>query len=168
MIARLARTWLAAAVGALPLLVLLLIPQLMRSRAGSEQLLAVGTVLLLTLVVAAVVLAPFASAFAAPTDSWRLSTAWGSTRRVWRERRGAAVLAVLVFVAGYVLSQIVGLLIAAAVPYFSALPEGGWQIHYPAYALQAVVIYAIVTLSLAGYADRIRALAVTNREAAES
>jgi hypothetical protein len=36
------RAWFAVAACGLPLLVLLLIPQLMRSRAGSETLLTVG------------------------------------------------------------------------------------------------------------------------------
>ncbi|NEE21927.1 hypothetical protein G3M58_87640, partial [Streptomyces sp. SID7499] len=61
----LARTSAACLVANLPLLALMLVPQLMRSRAGSEALLMVGMVLLLALVVVAVVFAPEVSAKAA-------------------------------------------------------------------------------------------------------
>jgi len=162
------RVWAAVMLGCLPLLVLLLVPQLMRSRAGSESLLMVGVAALLVVLAAAVVLAPVMSAFRAPVErTWQPRTALAATRRVWRTRRGQAWLALGLFAVVYAAGQIAGYALGAIVPYvhdnpaFPADPAASpWVIDYPAYALQAAVIYLVTTLGLAVYAARLRALAV--------
>jgi hypothetical protein len=161
------RGWAVTALGCLPLLVLLLIPQLMRSRAGSESLLMIGMLLLFALLIAAVVLAPVLSAIAAPVDgTWQPRTALRSARDVWRRRAGQAWLALGMLVV-YGAGQAVGYLLAEAVPYVHDNPASAtdpsaplWVIVYPAYMLQALVIYAVTTLAIALYGARIRALAV--------
>ena len=46
-------------------------------------------------------------------------------------------------------------------PAFASDPDAPrWIIDYPAYALQAIVLYACTTLALTAYAARIRALAL--------
>lgn len=160
MIVRLTRTWLVAAIGALPLLAVLLVPQLLRSRVGPAEVVAVGIPLMLALVVGAVLFAPLASAIAAPRGAeWRRPTALATTRRVWRHRTGPAVVALALFLVGYLLSQVAGFALAEVMPYVTPAPSGGWTLHYGPYALQAGVIYALTTLGVAAYADRIRALA---------
>ncbi|WP_350347639.1 hypothetical protein ABIQ69_13490 [Agromyces sp. G08B096] len=167
-LAPIARTWLTITAGSVPLLALLLVPELMRSRAGSEQLLMIGMLLLLALLVAAFVAAPVFAALADPAPGrWTPGTAFRSTRRVWRRRPAGAWLALGVSLAGYAAAQVVGYAVGAAVPAVSdnpAFAEGGteprWLIDYPAYALQAVVIYLVTTLALTWYARRIRALAL--------
>ncbi|MBD3942946.1 hypothetical protein IF188_14725 [Microbacterium sp. NEAU-LLC] len=162
------RIWAAVLVGCLPLLGLLLVPQLMRSRAGSESLLMIGVVALLVMLVAGVVLAPVMSAFAAPVAGvWQPRTALGATRRVWRSRRAQAWLALGLFMLIYAAGQTAGYALGSAVPYvhdnpaFPADPTASpWVIDYPAYALQAAVIYLVTTLGLAVYAARLRSLAV--------
>lgn len=163
------RIWAAVALGCLPLLALLLVPQLMRSRAGSEGLLMVGVLALFAVLAAAVVLAPIMSAFGAPVDRvWQPRTALGAARRVWRTRRGQAWLALGLFVVIYVVGQIVGYALGSVVPYVRDNPafagDAGasrWIIDYPAYALQASAIYVFTTLALAAYVARVRSLAVT-------
>lgn len=158
----------AVMLGCLPLLGLLLVPQLMRSRAGTESLLMVGVVALLVMLVAGVVLAPVMSAFAAPVDGvWQPRTALGATRRVWRSRRAQAWLALGLFVLIYAAGQIAGYALGSAVPYVHDNPAfpgdptaSPWVIDYPAYALQAVALYLFTTLGLAVYAARLRSLAV--------
>ncbi|MCK9794464.1 hypothetical protein M1843_11975 [Isoptericola sp. 4D.3] len=164
----LARTWLACLAGCLPLLVLLLVPQLMRSRAGSEQLLILGTGLLLVLLTVAFVLAPVMAAWSAPVGrSWEPRTALRATALVWRLRKRAATTALVAAIAVYAAGQVVGYWIGAAVPYVSDNPEHLidpdqplWVIHYPAYLLQAVVLYLATTLAVAVYGWRIRALSL--------
>jgi hypothetical protein len=162
------RIWAAVMLGCLPLLALLLVPQLMRSRAGNESLLMVGVVALLVVLVAAVILAPVMSAFAAPVDgAWQPRTALGATRRVWRSRRAQAWLALGLFAMIYVAGQIAGYALGSAVPYVHDNPAfpgdpaaSPWIIDYPAYALQAAVIHLFTTFGLAAYAARLRSLAV--------
>jgi len=165
---RVGMTWLAALVTGLPILALLLIPQLMRSRAGSEQLLGIGTALLLVLVAGAVAVAPIISARAAPlADYWTPATALRTTAVLWRSRRAASILSLGGFVAIYAVAQLIGLGVAELLPYVSDNPafvEGGvesrWVIHYPEYVVQAVVIYLVVSFAVAWYGDRLRTLAV--------
>lgn len=162
------RTWAAVALGCLPLFALMLVPQLMRSRAGSEGLLMVGVLVMFALLAAAVVLAPVMSAVATPVDGvWETRSALGATRRVWRTRRGQAWLAFGAFVVLYAVGQMVGYAVGALVPYVHDNPAAAsdpaaspWVIDYPAYALQAVVLYAFTTLALAVYAARMRSLAM--------
>lgn len=161
-----ARGWLASLIGCLPLLALLLVPELMRSRAGSEQLLMIGTSLLLILLTAAFVLAPLMSAWLAPVrGSWEPRTALRATATVWRGRRGSATVALLTGIAIYAGGQAVGYWVGAAVPYVSDNPEHltdpgqpAWIIHYPAYVLQAIVLYLATTLAVAVYGWRMRSL----------
>ncbi|UOQ90150.1 hypothetical protein MUN74_04325 [Agromyces endophyticus] len=162
------RGWAVTALGCLPLLVLLLIPQLMRSRAGSESLLMIGMLLLFALLIAGVVLAPVLSAIAAPVDgTWQPRTALRSARDVWRRRAGQAWLALGMLVVVYGAGQAVGYLLAEAVPYVHDNPASAtdpsaplWVIDYPAYVLQALVIYAFTTLAITAYGARLRALAI--------
>lgn len=163
-----ARSWLAHLIGCLPLLALLLVPQLMRSRAGSEQLLMIGTGLLLILLTAAFVLAPLAAAWSAPVrGSWEPRTALRATAAAWRHRRGSATIALLAGVVIYAGGQTVGYWVGSAVPYVSDNPahltdpsQPAWIIHYPAYVLQAIVLYLVTTLAVAVYSWRMRSLSL--------
>ncbi|KAF2420864.1 hypothetical protein [Microbacterium sp. B35-30] len=162
------RTWAAVVLGCLPLLALLLVPQLMRSRAGSETSLMIGVLALFTLLAAAVVFAPRMSASAAPVDGvWEARTALGATRRVWRTRAVQAWLALGAFLVVYGVGQAVGYLVGTLVPYVHDNPAAvndpaasRWIIAYPAYALQAVALYVCTTLAVAIYAARMRTLAI--------
>lgn len=82
-------------------------------------------------------------------------------------RTGQAWLTLGVAVLIYAAAQVVGYWVGAAVPSVSDNPAFGtdasasrWLIDYPAYALQAVTIYAITTLAVAWYGWRIRSLAL--------
>lgn len=164
------RSWAVIALGCLPIFALMLVPQLMRSRAGSESLLMVGVLALFALLAAAVVAAPVLSAIAAPSSQkgeWMPRTALRQTAAVWRRRAGQAWLALGGFVLLYGLGQAIGYAVGAAVPYvsdnpaFASDPDAArWIIDYPAYALQAIVLYACTTLALTAYAARIRSLAL--------
>jgi hypothetical protein len=164
------RSWAVIALGSLPLFALMLVPQLMRSRAGSESLLMVGVLGVFALLTAAVVAAPVLSAVAAPSptsDAWMPRTALRRTAAVWRWRAGQAWLALGAFVLLYAAGQAIGYAVGAAVPYvhdnpaFASDPDAArWVIDYPAYALQALVLYACTTLALTAYAARIRTLAI--------
>ncbi|MFK4808193.1 hypothetical protein ACI3KX_20200 [Microbacterium sp. ZW CA_36] len=162
------RTWAVVALGCLPLLALMLVPHLMRSRAGSEALLMIGVLALFALLAVAVVFAPRMSASAAPVEGvWEARTALSATRRVWRGRTAQAWLAFGAFVVVYGVGQAVGYLVGTLVPYVHDNPAAmsdptasPWVIDYPAYALQAVVLYACTTLAIAVYAARMRTLAI--------
>ncbi|MFC4138882.1 MULTISPECIES: hypothetical protein [unclassified Microbacterium] len=159
------RTWIVSFFACIPLLALLLVPQLMRSRAGSEQLLLVGTGLLLALLIGAFLLAPLLSAIAAPQSGlWERRTSLRSAAVVWRKKPGRAVTALLIGIAVYALGQAVGYGVGTIVPYIEDNPahltdasQSPWVLHYPAYALQAVVLYAATTLAIAVYAALLRA-----------
>jgi hypothetical protein len=148
----------------------------MRSRAGSEQLLMVGTFALLALLVAAFVAAPVMSAIAAPVaDRWTPRSAVQTTCAVWRSRTGQAWLTLGVSVLIYAAAQSVGYWVGAVVPSVSDNPAFGtdpsasrWLIDYPAYALQAVTIYAITTLAITWYGWRIRSLSLASPSARTS
>lgn len=160
------RTWLACLIGCIPLLVLLLIPQLVRSRASDERLLALGVGLLLLLVAAAFVLAPVLSGWLAPfRDTWVPRTALRAAASVWRRNTGGAVIALLAGIAIYAGGQAAGYWLGSAVPYVSDNPDFAadpsqprWLIHYPAFALQAIVLYVASTLAVAFYGWRLRSL----------
>ncbi len=162
------RTYGAGLAANLPLLALLLTPQLMRSRAGSEALLAVGTVLLIALVVAAVVVAPEVSARVAPGDGgWRFGTARLRVRELRRQHRRPYVWRLGEFVALYAVAQGVGGVVVWLLPNVSPDPAfgvdpaaGRWVIDYPNFAVQAVSIYLVLCLATAWYACRVRQLAL--------
>ena len=164
------RTWLVSIVTCLPLLALLLIPELMRSRAGSEQLLMIGTLALLALLVAAFIAAPWMSAVAAPVaERWTPRSAVGQSRAVWRTRRGSAWLALGVAVLIYAAAQALGYWVGTVVPSVSDNPAFGtvaseprWLIDYPAYVLQALTIYSITTIAIAWYGWRMRTLSLAS------
>ncbi|MCS3844724.1 hypothetical protein [Microbacterium sp. AK031] len=165
-IGTLLRSWLACTLGCLPLLILLLVPKLMRSRAGDERLLLIGTALLLLLLVAAFVCAPIMTAWFDPVrGNWDRRTALRSTRRGWRHSTGGAVIALCVGILIYALGQMAGYMLGTLVPYVSDNPahvsdpsQPRWVIHYTAYALQALILYAVATLAVAWYGWRMRTL----------
>ncbi|REJ04310.1 hypothetical protein DY023_15530 [Microbacterium bovistercoris] len=161
------RTWIVCLFALLPLLALLLVPQLMRSRAGSEQLLFLGTGLLLVLLTVAFVAAPVPSSVAAPEAGvWDRRTSMRTAAAVWRKRPGRASGALLAGIAVYALGQTVGYGVGVIVPYIEDNPahlsdptQSPWILHYPAYALQAVVLYLITAFAVAVYAALLRAAA---------
>lgn len=150
-----------------PLLALLLIPQLMRSRAGSETLLMFGTVIFIGFVVGVILTSPRVSAVAARDGAWGPQT-FRQTLREARRKHGLPYWRRLgEFVAIFVAGQVAGLLVAVALPYISDNPEHAtnpaahpWIIHYKEYAAQAVVIYLIICFAAAWYGTRLRKLAL--------
>ncbi|MFE3401958.1 hypothetical protein [Streptomyces anulatus] len=172
----LARTSAACLVVNLPLLALMLVPQLMRSRAGSEALLMVGMVLLLALVVVAVVFAPEVSAKAAPAGThWRPGGARARVRALIRESRRTYLWRLGEFVALYIAAQGVGGLVAWLLPYVADNPAhaadptaSAWTIDYPNYAVQAVAMYGCICFALAWYATRLRAESVRSTARAQN
>ncbi|MFF3996871.1 hypothetical protein ACFYX8_26685 [Streptomyces cyaneofuscatus] len=161
----LARTFFACLAVNVPILALLLIPQLMRSRAGSEALLGVGLFLLLALVVGAVVFAPEASAKVAPAGPhWLPGGARARVRALRRENRRAYLWRLGEFVVLYIVAQGVGGLVAWLLPHVADNPAraadptaSAWVIDYPNYAAQAGAMYVCVCFALAWYATRLRA-----------
>ncbi|WP_344631226.1 hypothetical protein [Streptomyces glaucosporus] len=169
----LARTYALTVVAYVPLLALLLVPDLMRSRAGSEAMLAVGMTLLsalvvAALVVAAVVVAPEVSAKAAPQgDLWRFGRARARVRTLVRARRRAYFLRLGEFAVLCLAAQGAGGVLAWAMPYIRENPAHGTDptqdariLDYPNYAAQAVVIYLVTCCAFAWYATRLRALSL--------
>ncbi|MGF6823223.1 hypothetical protein M2317_002134 [Microbacterium sp. ZKA21] len=161
------RTWFACLVLCLPILALLLVPQLMRSRAGSSASLMLGVSALLVLLVAAFVFAPAASAWSSPAPGWQPRIALRTTRALWRRRTGASVLALIAGLGIYAIGQIAGYALAEAVPHVHENPvfaadrsQSPWIIDYPAFALQAFALYAMTTLAVAVYAWSMRALSL--------
>jgi len=152
----------------LPMLALLLFPQLMRSRAGSETLLLLGTTLYLALVAIALTIAPRVSAWTAPrSDKWVPGTVSRTIRelrqkhvRDFWQRVGEWFLLFLV-------AQAVGFVVAWLMPYvsdnpqFGSLGESRWIVHYGNYAVHAVTIYLFSCFSFAWLGARLRQLALT-------
>ena len=160
------RAFLASIVTNVPMLALLLVPQLIRSRAGSEVVLFAGASLYLVLMAAALFTVPLVTAWAAPDgDAWSPRTASGTVRAIrltqprafWRRVGEWGVL--------FVLGQAAGLLVALLLPYvednpkFGAIGEPRWILHYGSYAVQAVTVYLFSCLSFAWLGARLRALA---------
>ncbi|NUV70365.1 MULTISPECIES: hypothetical protein [unclassified Streptomyces] len=164
----LARTFAACLAVNVPILALLLIPQLMRSRAGSEALLTVGLLLLLTLVVGAVMLAPEVSARVAPAGPhWLPGGARARVRALRCENRRTYLWRLGEFVALYVAAQGVGGLIAWLLPHVADNPAHAadptapaWIVDYPNYAAQAGAMYVCICFALAWYGTRLRAESV--------
>jgi hypothetical protein len=161
------KIFLVSLVANLPMLTLLLTPQLVRSRAGSETLLFVGSSLYLVLVVIALTTAPRVSAFAAPmTERWTTRTAGRTARELRRTRPRDLWRRVGEWFLLFLLGQAAGFLVAWLMPYVSDNPafgapgEARWIIHYRNYAVQAVAIYVLSCLSFAWFGARLRQLAV--------
>jgi hypothetical protein len=151
----------------LPMLALLLVPQLLRSRAGSEELLFVGSSLYCALIVIALATAPRLSALAAPiTEYWTPRTAGRTARAFRRARPRLFWQCVAEWLLLFLLAQAVGLLVAWFLPYVSDNPEFGapgearWIIHYRNYAIQAAAIYLFSCLSFAWFGARVRQLSI--------
>lgn len=168
------RTWAACLIACLPILILLLVPQLMRSRAGSASSLMLGVALLLALLVAAFVCAPVMSAWLSPAPGWRPRTALRAAGAVWRRRTRDAAFALLAGIGIYAAGQVIGYLLAEAVPHVHDNPAFAtdpslprWIVDYPAFVLQAVVLYAMTTAAVAVYAWRMRALSLRSAAVTE-
>jgi hypothetical protein len=159
----LARVYAASLGANLPILMLLLTPPLVRSRAGSETMLAIGTTILLGLVIAAVVAAPEVSAWAAPTGPWQFGRARALVSDLIRTGRRTFLLRLGEFAVLYVAGQAVGGLVAWVMPYIWPNPDFGvnpeadrWVLNYPSFAVQAVSMYLVICLATAWYAVRLR------------
>jgi hypothetical protein len=160
------RTCAAALLACLPILALLLVPSLMRSRAGSETLLAIGSTLFVILVVAAILAAPVLSAVAAPLGHhWKRGTVRATVRELRRTRPRAFWWTIGEFFAILLVSQLAGLAVALVAPYVASNPAHAtdpaapaWIIDYPNYALQACVIYVVICFAVAWYGTRLRDL----------
>jgi hypothetical protein len=167
-LAVLAKVFLASLVVNLPMLGLLLVPQLVRSRAGSERLLLIGSTLYIALVAVALTIAPRVSAWAAPrADVWTASTAGGASRGILRNRAQEFWPRVGEWFLLFLLAQAAGLCVAWLLPYVADNPEFGgpgeprWIIFYGNYLIHAVTIYVLSCLSFAWFGARLRQLAVT-------
>jgi hypothetical protein len=167
-LAVLAKVFLACLVVNLPMLALLLVPQLMRSRAGSETLLLVGSTLYIALVAVALTIAPRVSAWAAPRAGvWTASTAGRTARGFLRTRAQEFWPRVGEWFLLFLLAQAAGLCIAWLMPYVADNPQFGgpgeprWIIRYANYVIHAVTIYVLSCLSFGWFGARLRQLAVT-------
>ena len=167
LLAGLPKIFLASLLANLPMLAVLLVPQLLRSRAGSEAQLFVGSTLYCVLVVVALTTAPRVSALAAPTtERWTTRTAGRTARELWRTRPRDLWRRVGEWFLLFFLAQAAGLLVAWLMPYVSDNPafgppgEARWIIHYRNYAVQAVAIYLLSCLSFAWFGARLRQLSV--------
>ena len=146
---------------------LLLVPQLMRSRAGSETLLMFGATLYLVLIAVALRTTPLVAAWAAPKgEPWSPRHVNATVRALWRNRPLAFWRCMGEWCILFVLAQAAGLVVASLCPYvednprFGAVNEPRWLIHHGCYALQAVTIYVVSCLSFAWLGTRLRAIAV--------
>lgn len=167
LLAVLPKIFVATLVANLPMLALLLVPQLMRSRAGSERLLFVGSTVYLALIALALMIAPSVSAWAAPrADLWTTRTARPTAREIRRTQTREFWPRVGEWFLFFVLAQVAGLSIAWFMPYVSDNPKFGvpgeprWLIWYGNYVAQVVVIYVFSCLSFAWFGARLRQLAV--------
>ncbi len=157
-------TYAAAVPACFPILALLLVPSLMRSRAGSEALLAIGSTLFLILIVAALIAAPVISAVAAPVvPHWERGTATDTVRALRRSRPRTFWWTAGEFFAIVIASQLAGLGVALVAPPVASNPARAtdptapaWIVDYPNYALQACVIYLVICLAVAWYGTRLR------------
>jgi hypothetical protein len=149
------------------MLALLLVPQLMRSRAGSETLLLVGSSLYCALVVIALATAPGISALAAPKpDRWTTRTAARTARELGRVHPRDVSWRVGEWFLLFLVAQAAGLLVAWVTPYVSDNPEFGAPgqprriLHYQNYAIQAIAIYLFSCFSFAWFGARLRQLSI--------
>jgi len=161
------RVTLASFVANLPMLALLLVPQLMRSRAGSETLLFVGATLYCALIVIAVTTAPRVSAWAAPrVEAWTRRTAGHKARDIRRTRGRDFWQRVGEWLLLFLLAQAAGLFVAWLMPYVWDNPEFGapgeprWIVGYRNYAIHALAIYLFSCLSFAWFGARLRQFSI--------
>jgi len=167
LLAVLPKVFCASVVANLPMLALLLVPQLMRSRAGSERLLFVGSTLYLVLIAVALMIAPPVSAWAAPrAERWTRRSARLTAREIRRTQPRASWRRVGEWSLFFLLAQAAGLSIAWLMPYVSDNPKFGapgeprWIVHYGNYVLHVVIIYLFSCLSFAWFGARMRQLAL--------
>ena len=160
------KVFLASVLANLPMLALLLVPQLMRSRAGSETLLLFGATLYLVLIAVALLSTPLVTAWAAPRgEAWSPGTVNATVRALQRSHPLAFWQRVGEWCLLFVAAQAAGVVVAYFVPYIEDNPRFGvggeprWIVHYGSYVLQAVAIYAISCLSFAWLGTRLRAMA---------
>ena len=164
-VAVLGRVFLASTVSNLPMLGLLLVPQLMRSRAGSETRLAIGTVLYLALISVALLTTPRVTARAAPNEGWSPPTANATVHRIFQTQGPAFWQRIGEWFVLFTLGQVAGLLIAWFLPYVADNPRFGipgqsrWVLDYGNYFVQAVTVYLFSCFSFAWLGARLRALA---------
>lgn len=170
LLAVLPKVFLASLVVNLPMLGLLLVPQLLRSRAGSETLLLIGSTLYCALVAVALTIAPRVSAWAAPrVGVWTARTAGRTARGVRRTQGREFWQRVGEWLLLFLLAQAAGFCIAWVMPYVWDNPEFGapgeprWIIRYGNYAVHAVTIYLFTCLSFAWFGARLRQLAVAGQ-----
>ena len=163
---------LASLVVNLPMLVLLLVPQLMRSRAGSETLLLIGSTLYCALVAFALMIAPRVNAWVAPwADVWTASTAGRTARGILRTQAQELWRRVGEWLLFFLLAQAAGFCVAWLLPYVEDNPAFGgpgeprWVIHYLNYVVHVVTIYLVSCLSFAWFGARLRQLAVAGHRA---
>jgi hypothetical protein len=163
----LAKTFLATLVANLPMFGLLLVPQLMRSRAGSERLLLIGSALYLALIAVALTISPWVSAWAAPRSNlWTPHAVRQTVYRIRRSRAREFWQRLAEWLLLFLLAQAIGLCITWLMPHIRDNPQFGtaseprWIINYGNYAVQAVTIYLFSCLSFAWFGARLRQLAV--------
>ena len=147
------------------MLALLLVPQLLRSRAGSETLLFVGSTFYCALIVIALTTAPLVSAWAAPkAEPWTTRTACGTTREIRRTQGRDFWQRVGEWFLFFVLAQAAGFFVEWLMPYvwdnpaFGAPGEPRWILSYRNYVAHALTIYLFSCLSFAWFGTRIRQL----------
>jgi hypothetical protein len=161
------RVFLASTIANVPMLCLLLVPQLMRSRAGSETLLMLGTTLYLALIVASLVTTPRLTAWVAPRgEAWSPSTASVAVHAIRRSRPLAFWQRLGEWCILFVVGQAAGFAVAELFPYIEGNPRFGvtdqprWLLHYGNYVLQAVTVYLFSCLSFAWLGTRLRVIAL--------
>ena len=126
--ATLSKAFVASLVANLPMLALLLVPQLLRSRAGSETLLFVGSTFYCALIVIALTTAPLVSAWAAPkAEPWTTRTACGTTREIRRTQGRDFWQRVGEWFLFFVLAQAAGFFVEWLMPYVWDNPAFGPQ-----------------------------------------
>jgi|GEM_PF-1912507 len=152
---RFLRAVLSAAAATLPVLVLLLIPQLVHGGAGDPALAALGGPWLNGLFLAAIILIPKVNGALDPhVPDWTSSTAMASAGRVWRTRIWFAILAALALLAVFAAGQTAAYFVGVASP---AIVDG--TLDYSRFLAQEIVVYLLgYVLSLAVYTLIIRAL----------
>jgi hypothetical protein len=139
----------------------------MRSRAGSESLLLIGSVLYLALVAVALATSPWLSAWAAPiANVWTPHNVRQTIYGIRRSRPREFWQRVAEWLALFLLAQAIGLCIAWLTPYIQDNPQFGtgseprWTINYRTYAVQAITIYLFTCFSFAWFGARLRQLAM--------
>jgi hypothetical protein len=147
---------MSAVVATLPVLVILLIPQLVRGDAGAPALTSVAGTILNAAFIAAVILIPTVNGWLDPeVPDWTSTTAMATTGRVWRTRIWLALLAVLALLGIFAAGQTAAYFLSQASP---AIVAG--TLDYSRFVAQELVVYLVgYVLSLTTYVLLIRLLA---------